>query len=394
VTRVAPIFVMSIAAGLLSIWKQAIEGADDPDLARSWLERLATVGDALWFYLGKLAWPHPLMMIYPHWQIDTVDALSYVPVLAFVIALVIFWLKRRSWGRPWFFALAYFLAALLPVAGLLNMKFFLYAQVADHFQYLSSMGPLALAGAGMVWLADSVIPERRRLQSTLAAGVLLLLGVLSWQRACVFQSETTLWTDTLAVNPNCFVGYNNLGTALFQKGQVDDAIQQYQNALKIYPRYAAVYYNIGNALLQKGQVDDAIRQFQDALKINPNYAAAYTNLGNALLQKGQLDEAIQQCQNALKINPNVAAACYNIGTALLRKGQVDEAIQQFQNALKIDPNYAEAYNNLGTALFKKGRKEEALAQFQEALRLKPDYVDAQYNLDKVEALMRPKARQK
>jgi len=360
VWRVAPIFLMSVAAGIVSIWTQKVRGAGDANLLRSWPERLITAGDATWFYLGKLAWPHPLITIYPRWQIDTADVLSYVPVLAVVIALVVFWLKRTSWGRPWFFALAYFLVALLPVAGVLNMKFFVYSQVADHFQYLAAMGPLALAGAGIFRPAEWVMPQRTWLPATFGAGLLLLLGTMSWQQAWGYQNETILWTDTLAVNPNCFVGYNILGHACLQKGQVDEAIQQYQNALKI----------------------------------NPNYVEAYNNLGNALLQKRQVDQAIQQFQNALEINPNYVEASNNLGNALLQKGQVEEALQQFHKALKISPNVAETYDNLGAALLQKGQVEESLAQFQEALRLKPDYADAQYNLDKAQAMMRQRAGQK
>jgi len=79
VWRVAPIFLMSVAAGIVSIWTQKVRGAGDANLLRSWPERLITAGDATWFYLGKLAWPHPLMMVYPKWQIDAADVLSYVP---------------------------------------------------------------------------------------------------------------------------------------------------------------------------------------------------------------------------------------------------------------------------------------------------------------------------
>ena len=159
--RVAPIFLMSIAASALSMWTQGLQLATvtDPQWVRSWPERLATAGDAVWFYLGKLLWPHPLITIYPRWQIDAGQWFSYLPLLAVIIVLFILWLKRESWSRPWFFVFAYFLAALLPVLGLVDNSIFRYSLVFDHFQYLASMGPLALAGAGMVRLADFVIPE-------------------------------------------------------------------------------------------------------------------------------------------------------------------------------------------------------------------------------------------
>jgi tetratricopeptide (TPR) repeat protein len=380
VWKVAPIFLMSLAAGIVSIWTQKIRGADDAELARSWLERVSTAGDAAWFYLGKLAWPHPLIMVYPKWQIDTAAVLSYVPVLAVVIALVFFWLKRRSWGRPWFFAFACFLAALLPVAGLLNMRYFVHTQVADHFQYLAAMGLLALAGAGIVRLAQWAMPQRTGLPATVGAGLLLLLGTVSWQRAWVYQDEMTLWTETLAVNPNSFGGYNNLGSAFLQQGQVDEAIRQYRKALKIKPNFEEAYNNLGSALSQQGHLDEAIQQYRTALKINANDGGATSNLGYALFQKGQVDEAIQQYQIALKINPNFADPYNNLGNALLQKGQIDEAIRQYRIALKINPNNGAAYNDLGYALFQKGQVDEAIPQYRKALEIKPDLADANNNL--------------
>ena len=206
----------------------------DPQWVRTWPERLVAAGDAVWFYLGKLLWPHPLITIYPRWQIDAGQWFSYLPLLAVIIVLFILWLKRGSWSRPWFFAFAYFLVACFRFWDW-SIIIFRYSLVFDHYQYLASMGPLALAGAGMVRLADFVIPGRPWLQSSLCAGLLLILGLLSWQRAWAYESEETLWTDTLAKNPNCWVGYNNLGNVLLQKGQVDEAMASIKSPWKSTP---------------------------------------------------------------------------------------------------------------------------------------------------------------
>jgi tetratricopeptide (TPR) repeat protein len=388
--KTAPIFLMSMVAGLVSMWTQGLylASATDSPVVRSWSERLITAGDAVWFYLGKLIWPHPLIMIYPRWQPDAGQWISYLSLAAGIIVLIILWLKRESWSRPWFFAYAYFLAALLPVLGLVNNTFSRYSFVADHFQYLAGIGPLALAGAGMVRWANLVIPQRRWVQSALAAGVLLILAMLSWRQTWLYENEETLWSYTVLRNPNCWLGYNNLGLALIQKGQTDEAIVEYKKALEIDPNYDAAHNNLGNALLRKGQIDEAIIHYQKALEINPNHAKAQNNLGNAFLQKGQIDEAIIHYQKALEINPDFAKVHYNLGDALLQKGRLDEAIAQFQKALEINPNIAETHNNLGIALAQKGQLDEAIAHFQEALRLKPDYRNAQDNLAQAQAMLR------
>jgi len=381
VARVAPIFLMSIAACVLSIWTQSLNLAIDPDpqWVRTWPERLVTAGDAVWFYPGKLLWPHPLMTVYPRWQIDAGQWFSYLPLLAVIVVLFILWLKRATWARSCFLVVAYFLLALLPALGLVDNTIFQFSLVFDHFQYLASMGPLMLVGAAMTRWADFIIPGRSWLQSSLCGGLLLVLGILSWQHSWAYENEETLWTDTLAKNPDSCPVHNNLGIAFLQKGRVDEAIEQCQKALKIKPDYAQAHYNLGNALVQKGQVDEAIAQFQKALKINPNYAQAHYNIGHALLQKGQVSEAIARFQKALKIKPNYADAHNNFGEALLQKGQVDEAIAQFQKALGINPHDAKAVSNLGAALAQKGALDEAIEQYQKALKIDPKLAGVNYN---------------
>ena len=137
------------------------------------------------------------------------------------------------------------MAALLPVLGLIDNPIFRYSLVFDHFQYLASIGPLALAGTGLVRFSDFLIPKKSWLQSSLCAGLLLILGMASWQRTWVYESEETLWTDTLVKNPNCWVGHNNLGLVFSQKGQVDEALEHFQKALEIYANYAEAHSNLG-----------------------------------------------------------------------------------------------------------------------------------------------------
>src|SRR5271165_4851418 len=388
--RVVPVFLMSIAASIFALWIQGLQLArvTDPQWVRTWPQRLVTAGDAVWFYLGKLLWPHPLITIYPRWQIDAEQWVSYLPLLAVIVILSIFWLQRELWSRACFFAFAYFIAALLPVLGLIDNPIFRFSLVFDHFQYLGSIGPLALVGTGLAWFSDFIIPKKPLLQSTLCAGLLLILGMASWQRTWAYESQETLWTDTLAKNPNSWLGHCNLGLALFQKGQVDDAIAQYEKAVEVFPNYVAAHYNLGNALLQKGELDKALAQYKRAVEIDPNDAEAHVNLGNALFQKEQLDEAVAQFQEAVEINPNDAEAQYNLGNAFFQKGQLDEAVAQFQKALEIDPNSFATHYNLGGALFQKGQLDEAITQFREVLRLKPDFNPAQDNLAKVQALVR------
>ncbi len=360
--KVVPIFLMAVLATGVSIWTQNLElaSAHDSQWARSWPERVAAAGDAVWFYLGKLVWPHPLIAVYPRWQIDAEAWVSYLPLLAVVVVLAVFWANRESWARAPFFVFAYFVVALLPVLGLFDNIIFQFSLVFDHFQYLASMGPLALAGAGLARLSGWAIPSRRWLERVLGSVLLLILGALTWQRASVYESQKTLWTDTVAQNSTCWVGDSNLGVALADMGQIDEAIALYKKALEL----------------------------------NPNYAAAHGNLGNSLVKKGQVDAAIAEYNKAIELYPRFPQAHLNLGTALFKRGQVDEARAQFEDAVEINPDDAGAHDMLGVALGEQGHLEAAIGEFQEALRLKPAAADTQHNLEKAQAMLRENAGRK
>ncbi|HUB67274.1 MAG TPA: tetratricopeptide repeat protein [Candidatus Methylacidiphilales bacterium] len=301
-----PLFVMSATAIALTMQPNSseIKTRIEPEEMRTWPQRVATAGDAIWFYLGKLLRPRPLMTIYPRWQVDAGQAASWLAILAALVILSVFWFNRRGWSRPWFFAFAYFLAALSPFLTLIDQSFWQYSLVEDHLQYLAAMGPLALAGAGLLRFSHWILPGKWWLQSALGAGMLLILGIGSWQRAWVYQSEEAFWTDALDKNPTCWMAQNNLGFALFHEGRIDEAISWFQKSLAINSHDAETHYNLGVALWQEGQADPAIIEFQNALAIDPNYIEAHNNLGVALFQKGRMDEAITQFQEVLQLNPD------------------------------------------------------------------------------------------
>jgi len=379
--RSIPFFAAALVLGLVSVWFQE-HVAIGHDVVRTdnFRARLAGAGWAVWFYLGKMLLPVDLIPIYPRWHIDPTDWLSYVPGLLLAGVFVIGWWQRGRWGRAVLFGLGYAVLMFLPVLGFINIYFFRYSLVANHWQYFSIIGPIALAATGITRAAGFLEKGNSWLKPALCGAVLLALGVLTWGQSRMYADDELLWQTTIERNPACWAAHNNLGAVLIGKRQLDEAIAQLRQALAIQPDYSEAFDNLGNALLQIGETDEAITQYQHALASKPNNAVAHYNLGNALLQKGQTDEAIQCYQRALAIQPDFAEAHYNLGNALLQIGEIDEAIRHYQTAIGIKPDYFDARNNLGTALFQKGKVTEAVAQYQAAIEIQPDNAEAHDNL--------------
>jgi protein O-mannosyl-transferase len=384
--RSVPFFVLAAAAGFVALWFQYSRaiGASLLDVRSGSLwSRLVGAGWAAWFYLYKAVLPLNLSFVYPRWRIDPTNVLSCVPSLLVVLAFALCWRYRRGWGKAGLFALGYFVVMLLPALGFVNIYFMRFSLVADHWQYFSIIGPIALIAGALTGAEQRLVRANPHLGTALGGAVILLLSLLTWKQAHIYVDQEALWQDTLAKNPACWMAHINLGNVLSDKGQFDEAIRQYQEAIHLQPVNADAHNNLGARLIRKGQIYGAIREFREAIRVQPDHVGAHYNLGAALQETGQLDEAIRQYQEAIRLKPNNADAYGNLGIALAMKGKTDEAIRQFREALRLKPNEALAHYNLGVALYKDGQIEEAISQLQEALRLKPDDADAKSTLAKV-----------
>ncbi len=377
VVPMAPFFAAGITMGSFTMWvERHFVQAVGRDWTFSFLERCLMAGRVVWFYLGKLAWPHPLLFVYPRWQIQAAQPLDYLPVLALVALLLILWINRRGWGRPALVALVYFLAVLFPVTGFFNVYFFRYSFVADHFQYLAAIGPLALAAAGLSRWFGTI----RLFKPALCAALVVVLGVLTWRQCGTLANLDTLWRTTLAQNPDCWMAHSNLGLLLKNQGRLGEAIEQYHEALQIAPNAWDALNDLGVALAANGQYDEAIQNYRHALEIKPDLAAVQNNLGHALAAEGKFGEAIECYRQAIGINPSYADPLNNLGNALAVQGRLDEAIANYRQAIQINPDFTEALNNLGFALAAQGRFDEAITNYRRALQIVPEDAAALDNL--------------
>ena len=421
-------FALSASAGLVSAWvEQKFIGAQGAAFLLTPAQRVLIAGRAVFFYLGKLVWPVDLTSFYPHWKLDPTEWWQWLFPAGIVMLGVGLGFAARRYRGP-LASLLIFCGTLFPILGFLNVYFFRYSYVADHFQYLACLA-IIVPVTSMLARAGNWLSPGKTATGAFSVAVILVVGVLTWRQSRTYRDAETFYRESLQRNPSTWVAHynrgilladmpgrlpdaiveyraalritagadildpdpryvtvhNNLGIALSRMpGRLEDSIAEYQAALKIGPDVVETHCNLGNALSRiPDRFPEAIAQYQAALRVKPDYAEAHYNLGFVLAQMpGRLPDAIAEYELAVHFNPNDAKPHLNLGSALLRvPGRLQDAIAEYQAALRITPNDADAHLNLGSALLRNpGRLPEAIAEYQAAVHIRPDYAEAHYNL--------------
>jgi tetratricopeptide (TPR) repeat protein len=385
VAPLAPWLALGMGAGLVTVSvERNLLGAAGPEYDLRIWERALLAGRVIWFYLGKLAWPVNLAFIYPHWNV-TASAAHWIGCLVGVLAVTtgFWWVRDRSRGplAGWLF----FIGSLFPALGFINVYPFRYSYVADHFQYLPSLGMIALAAAGAAAVLKRAGPGVREMGLMLCTVLAAALAVLAHRQARDYRDAMTLYRATIARNPGSWMAHNNLAILLAKSpGGEAEAIAHYRAAVKIEPDSPEIHYNLADALAKlPGEQPEAIEQYEQALRLRPDYAQAHNNLAMQLARlPGRLPDALAHYEAALRLDPANAQAHNNLAVDLANlPGRQAEAIAHFQAALRIDPNFTDAHANLANLLTSiPGRELEAVAHYEAALRLDPRNAQTHNNL--------------
>ncbi len=374
VAPLAPWFALGAAAGLFTGWvERTYVGAEGPAFALGFAQRLLIAGRASWFYLGKLLWPARLIFMYPRWSVVPSDPAQWLPVAGVLLALAILALAGRRRRGPLACAL-FFLGSLFPTLGFLNVYAFLYSFVADHWQYLASLG--VFAGAAALWAR---VPARG-LRLGLAAALPALLGLLTFRQCAIYRDSGTLYRSILARNPSAWMAHTNLGALEMDRGRLASALEHFRQAAALAPDQPRIPYDLGNALLKAGRRSEAAQAYAAAIRLRPDFTAAHANLAKILFEDGAPSQAAVHYEAALRAHPGEAEWELDLGLALGRTGRLDEALRHLRQSTALRPDWAPARNDLANALARAGRWEEAIPQYEAALRLQPDYVEARMNL--------------
>ncbi|MDY6824990.1 MAG: tetratricopeptide repeat protein [Thermodesulfobacteriota bacterium] len=357
-----PFLAIGAAAGYhTAAMEIGFVGARGASWDLSLIERCLIAGRAVWFYIGKLAYPHPLIFIYPRWHIDAGAWWQYLYPFALIAVMAGLWYARRKTGRGVLTGGVCFIVLLSPALGFVNFFPMKYSFVADHFQYHATPAMIALFAAGAAWVF------RRAGAAIGKAGVMVLAMILlaglaarTWHEQDKYESPRALWLDTIVKNPACSMAHNNLGVLFGSTGKKDkDAYRQFKEAVKHAPCNYLAYHNMGMYLMGDAP-EKAIPYFKKALECQPRSLRVLHQLGRAYLQTGEPKKAIPVLLKLTAGAQSSPKAHYLLGRAFYRNGEYKKAINAFSNVLTLAPDYPGAAAGLVAARKKIHRLFEAV----------------------------------
>jgi tetratricopeptide (TPR) repeat protein len=378
--RTWPFFVMAAVFSLITIWFQNRGIGEEEIIIGSFPRRLVNAGMAIWWYAGKVFVPTRLMAIYPRWRFDSPDLWEWLPLVALVVMTGALWFLRNRGTRGAFFAVGFFVVALLPVIGLVRMAYLRSSTlVADHLQYFADLSLIALVCAGAAMFANRA---RRELKTAIVVISILSIGVMgvyAWQRTQVFHDEESLWRDSLVKNPDAWQAHARLGQYFFRQEKYSDAIEHLQRAVELKPELPEHHNLLGLAYCRAERFEEGIAEYREALRLKEakpstaqtaSVATVRANLANALTIVGN----------------NLGSRASEIPAEAMRR--YDEAITQYEKALELEPNQPAIHRNLGMLLARLGRYDEAKMHLQRTLQIVPNERAAREALEEIEAQRR------
>jgi tetratricopeptide (TPR) repeat protein len=367
------------AAGLFSGYVERVYlGAGGADFNLTPAERLLVAGRASWFYAGHLLWPAQLKFIYERWTLDVHSAKQWAFPLGVIALTALLWPRRGRSRTPcacWLF----FLGSLFPILGFLNVYAFVFSFVADHFQYLASLGIFTGAAALIAALAQRAALPFRVVLGVITAVGLGALARRSREETAPYHDVTGFYRTILARNPASWLAWNNLGLLAYDAHDLPTALADYDRALALHPHFAEALNDRGIVLGDLGRWSESEASLKESLVEKYPFPPAEFNLVRTLVAENHLAEADTVFAHALPFFADAAQTRFFYGNILQGAGHQPEALRQYQLALTLRPGDAAVYASEGASLLLLNENDQALVCFQAAIRLAPHNADAHYN---------------
>jgi Tfp pilus assembly protein PilF len=329
-------FILSAVSSVITFLVQRSGGAMEPSGVVPTTARIANAFISYIRYIGKMFCPDHLALLYlypcgkiPMWQ----TVISVLLLLAMSICVVRLAQKHKYLPVGWF----WYLGTLVPVIGIVQIG---PQAMADRYTYLPSIGIFIM----VAWGAAEVSAKwrfRRMLLGILAGLVLAVLLICTRMQVRYWQDSFTLGRHAVEVTKNNFIMHTFYGGVLYKRGEFDEAITHFNEALRINPRYSEAYGRLGEVYIQIGKDNLAIANLTKSIELVPTSVDNLNNLAWILATTGDanlrnparsVEFALRACELSNYEHPGVLDT---LAAAYASAGNFPEAVKTAERAVKL-----------------------------------------------------------
>jgi tetratricopeptide (TPR) repeat protein len=339
----APLFLIAILFGYLSVVAQTRQGAIQDFASYAFYERILFACYGVAAYLIRAVAPAGLSAFYPY-PLKPAGALPLVYYLAplgvLVLGAGIAWMARKE--RVVLFGALFFLVNIALVLQIFPVG---SAVIADRYTYLSFVGVgLILAGAYRL-LAGALRARLWFARVALTAVLVAAFGLAFFAtraRSEIWRNNITLWTDVLSHYPTLPLGYTKRARTYMLQGDNERALADVEKAVALNPSDDRALTLRGTLRFLRGDNPGALADLRKSVSIKSDDPVAWNSLGAVHLTLGVPDSAQEEFTRAIAVNPSYAEAYLN--RALARAAtSAPNALTDFDAAIRLQPGNARAY---------------------------------------------------
>jgi len=359
-----PFFILAICMGWVAVSAQKETGAIKDVPNNPLFERILFAGYSFLNYGWKLIWPGSLSAYYPYPDKPFPLVFYIAPFVALgLVVLVVKYYKNRMivFGSGFYIANIFLLLQLLPVGG---------AMMAERYSYLCSFGLFFMASKGVF---DFI--ENKKFAAYKYPIIVLLfcygvyLGHGTYERNKVWKNSKLLWLNVIEQYKNVPIAYNNLGSYYQKHEQLDSALMNFNEALRLKAQFPEALTNRSDIWRVRGNYAQAIADCDSAIAADKNCTEAYMNRGIAYCFVNKFDEALHDFTFVVSRKTGEASLYTNRGNLYDMKGKTDSAISDYTMAIKLDPENPDDYLSLAKTQFKIKKYDEAIQNMNKAEEL-------------------------
>lgn len=165
------------------------------------------------------------------------------------------------------------------------------------------------------------------------------------------------------------VSLNISGDRLYERGKLEEAVEEFQRALTLDVDNVNVRNSLGVCYAQMGKFEEAVAEFSRATSLDPSDFMGQYNLGCALLSLGREDEAEEAFTRSSKLDPKRAAPYFQLAKLCRKHNRLEEALNYLRQTVELKPHWAKAWRQFGECFLEQGNDAEAMNGFKKALKI-------------------------